>query len=317
MDPVGPDTFGKGNAEPLDQSAAPFQPPNVFLGYVLPIVLLILTSFVTVLVGAYQSITLPVEGPLDILLNHPHSLLGGLPYAITLLLILSTHRFGYYILARYHDLPALLPLFWPYGGMLGGGIAFIRIPRGSISRRTLFDIGACGAILGFIVAVIGLIIGLLLTPVVPMENSVGFKLGEPLLLKGLTWLIHGDIPTEYDIVLHPIGFGSWHGLLFINLFLIPYARMDGAFVGHAVWGNHQRKVNWLVAPVLLTLGLVGWQGWIFWLLFVPLIGLLMGKRIPQVEDADADLGAGRIKIGWCVVAIFILTFNPLPFYYVG
>ena len=135
MDPEGPDTFGKRNAEPSDQSAPPFQPPNVFWGYVLPIILFILTSFVTVLAGAYQLNNFPVEGPLDILLNHPHSLLVGLPYA---------HRFGYYILARYHDLPALLPLFCPNGpNILGGGVAFIRIPLGSISRRTRFDIGAC------------------------------------------------------------------------------------------------------------------------------------------------------------------------------
>ena len=317
MEPTDPYTPDEENG--MQENLSPQPPPessNLFFQYVLPVLLLIATCFVTVLAGAYQVNAMPVEGPWDLFLKHPDSLVNGLPYALTLLTILFTHRFGYYILSRHYKIPALLPLFLPNTpNFIGGGGAFIRINPTSINRKALFDISVSGTIIGFLVATLSLIIGLFLSTHVPRESSSGLNLGESLSMKGLAWLIHGDISADYDIVLHPIGFAGWYGLFVINVCLIPYFRTDGAFVGQAVWGKQQQWVNWVVVAVFIILGAFGWLGWLAWLIALPLMGLLVGKRIPPVEDPEAALGAVRKKIGWGVALIFILTFMPLPFYF--
>ncbi len=288
-----------------------------FLNYALPILLLIVACFITVLAGTYQLNTFPVEGPWDLALKHPDSLIKGLPYALTSLTILFSHRFGYYILAHQYKIPALLPLFLPgSANFLGGGGAFIRVNPHSIDRKALFDISVSGTIIGFIVALIFLIIGIFLSSIVPRESSYGLQLGEPLVFKAMAWVIHGDISGEYDIVLHPIGLAAWHGLFVVNCFLFPYLRTDGGFLGQALWGNRQKMVNWAIAAVLIILGSLGWLGWFVWLVAVPLSGLLVGKRVPPVINPDSPLGIVRTRIGWGVALIFLVTFMPFPFYFV-
>ena len=289
---------------------------NYLLDYVLPVLLLPTTCLVTILAGAYQVNTIPVEDPWDLLLKYPETLVQGLPYGLTFLVILFAHRFGYYILARHYKIPVCLPLLLPgTPNFLGGGGAFIRINPISIDRKVLFDISVSGTLVGFLVATLTLIVGLYLSPIIPRENASGLMLGEPILLKGLSWLIHGNISEAQDIALHPIGFAAWHGLFVINYFLIPYFRTDGGFLGWALWGKQQRKINWGVAVGFIFLGAMGWPGWFMALIFLPLLGFLFGKQIPEVENPESPLGEFRTKIGWGVVLIFVLTFMPLPFYF--
>jgi hypothetical protein len=62
-------------------------------------------------------------------------------------------------------------------------------------------------------------------------------------------------------------------------------------------------------PILVVLGFMGWPGWILW---AGLAGLL-GLAHPPVQDPEALLGRVRIWVGWGALAIFILTFAPIPF----
>ncbi len=289
---------------------------NYLLDNVLPVLLLAITCLVTILAGAYQANTIPLESPWDLLLKYPETMVNGFSYALTLLLILFAHRFGYYALARRYKIPVALPLFLPGSpNFVGGGAAFIRINSISIPRKALFDISASGTIMGFLVATISLIIGLYLSLIVPRENTFGLQLGESLLSKGLSWAIHGYIPKESDIALHPIGFAAWHGLFVINYFLIPYYRTDGGFLGWALWGRQHRKINWGVATIFIILGAMGWVGWFFMIIAMPLVGFLIGKPIPQVENPESPLGKVRTRIAWGMALIFILTFMPFPFYF--
>jgi membrane-associated protease RseP (regulator of RpoE activity) len=284
--------------------------PSFFSKWTLPMALFLLTCFTTLWAGAYQVYRGPARGPVDFLLANPESLWQGLPFAGALLFILVTHELGHYLLSRIHRVPASLPLFLPgpphFIGTFG---AVIRIRGPIMNRLALFDIGVAGPLAGFLVAVAALIVGLNLSTVVEGKAGFGLKLGEPLLLKFLAWLVIGPIPADSDVVLHPIGFAAWFGLFVTSLNLLPIGQLDGGHVAYALWGKRQRTMALLFLPVLFGLGVFGWPGWFLWAFMAGLWGI----GHPPVMDPDTPLGPRRTLVGWIALAVFVLTFAPVPF----
>ena len=278
----------------------------------LPLLLFSLTVLTTLWAGALHLNTNPVDGAWDFLTKYPSSLIQGLPFAGTLLGILVTHELGHYVLSRIHRVPASFPLFIPgpphFIGTFG---AVIRMKSPIMKKRALFDIGVAGPITGFVAAVFALIIGLSLSDVVPRTQTFGLQLGEPLFLQFIAWLIFGPIPETHDIVLHPIGFAAWFGFFVTALNLIPLGQLDGGHVAFAVFGKRQRTLALIAIPILLFLGLIGWPGWILWAGLAGLVGL----SHPPVVDPQTTLGTKRIWIAWSALAIFVLSFSPVPFYF--
>jgi membrane-associated protease RseP (regulator of RpoE activity) len=285
-------------------------PQRSFLDWTLPISLFVATVFTTLWAGAYATNTSPFQGAWQFLINNPSALWKGVPFAATLLIILVTHELGHYVLSRIHRVPASLPLFIPgpphFIGTFG---AIIRMRGPILSRKALFDIGVAGPIAGFVVAVLALLIGLRLSAVVTIQGSYGLHLGEPLLLQIASWMMIGPVPEGYDVVLHPIAFAAWFGLFVTSLNLIPIGQLDGGHVAYALWGSRQRTVALAVLPILMFLGFVGWPGWFLWAGMAGVLGLAH----PPVRDPETMLGRARILIGWGAVAMFALTFAPIPF----
>lgn len=288
----------------------PPPPPSTFSAWGLPILLFCLTMFTTLWAGAFQVNTKPVTGAWDFLKKYPDSLFNGLPFAATLLGILVIHELGHYVLARIHRVPASFPLFIPgppqFIGTFG---AVIRMRSPIMKRQALFDIGVAGPIAGFLAAVIAVIIGLSFSSVVPKEHAFGLQLGEPLLLQGIAWLMFGPIPTNHDLVLHPIAFAAWFGFFVTAINLLPLGQLDGGHVAFAVFGRQQRQLAYITVPVLLYLGLTGWPGWIVWVGMASFVGLTH----PPVTDPEIRLGKGRRWVAWGALVIFIITFAPVPF----
>ncbi|MGB0910438.1 MAG: site-2 protease family protein [Nitrospirales bacterium] len=295
-------------------SQHPIPPESTFSAWVLPILLFGLTIFTTLWAGAYVPYAfLPNSpGPIDLLLHNPAVLLNGFPFSVTLLTILVTHELGHYVLTRIHRVPASLPLFIPGPPhVIGTFGAVIRMRSPIMERRALFDIGVSGPITGFIAAVFALIIGLSLSQVVPRFQTFGPQLGEPLFLQFIAWVNFGPIPDTHDIVLHPIAFAAWFGFFVTALNLIPIGQLDGGHVAFALFGRRQRTLALIAIPILLILGLTGWPGWIFWAGLTGLVGL----SHPPVLNPHAALGKKRIWIAWSALAIFVLSFSPVPFYF--
>ncbi|MFM8551116.1 MAG: site-2 protease family protein [Nitrospiraceae bacterium] len=292
--------------EPIEEEPEP-QPRS---SAAVPVGLFLATVFTTLWAGAYQTNTSPLLGAWQFLVNDPMALLKGLPFAGTLLGILVMHEMGHYILSRIHRVPASLPLFIPgpphFIGTFG---AIIRIRGPILNRKALFDIGVAGPIAGFVVAVVALVIGLSLSQVVKDEHTFGLHLGEPLLLQFVSWLVLGPLPEGYDVLLHPVGFAAWFGLFVTSLNLIPIGQLDGGHVAYALWGTRQRTMALVIVPILLVLGFVGWHGWFLW---AAMAGLL-GFAHPPVSDPEEALGPTRVWVGWGALAIFIVTFAPVPF----
>ncbi len=281
-----------------------------FSKWILPVSLFAATIFTTLWAGAYQPYSLGKRGPIDFLLDSPELLWSGIPFAATLLVILVTHEFGHYALSRIHGVPASLPLFIPgppyFIGTFG---AIIRLRGPIVNRRALFDIGVAGPLAGFLAAVVALVIGLNLSTVIDRTATHGWQLGEPLLLQFIAWLVVGSVPPQADIVLHPIGFAAWFGLFVTSLNLIPIGQLDGGHVAYALWGKRQRTMAFVMVPILIVLGYIGWQGWWVWAFMAGLWGL----GHPPVHDLHIPLGRKRIAVGWIAVAVFVLTFAPVPF----
>jgi membrane-associated protease RseP (regulator of RpoE activity) len=286
------------------------QEPRRFSDVILPLGLFLATVFTTLWAGAYTARAKPMEGALEFLLNNPAALWKGLPFAGTLLAILVTHEFGHYLLSRIHRVPASFPLFIPgpphFIGTFG---AIIRMRGPIMNRKALFDIGVAGPIAGFLVAVVALVIGLRLSKVVDGGTAFGIHLGEPLLLQFSTWLVLGPLPPNADVLLHPVAFAAWFGLFVTSLNLIPIGQLDGGHVAFALLGKRQRTMALAILPILMVLGLVGWPGWFLWAGLASFVGLAH----PPVRDPQAALGKTRIWVGWLALAIFVVTFAPIPF----
>jgi len=69
------------------------------------IILFSLTFLTTLLAGAImQGVNI---------LTHPETIFKGIPFSVTLLLILGTHEFGHYYFSHKHKVEATLPYFIP------------------------------------------------------------------------------------------------------------------------------------------------------------------------------------------------------------
>ncbi len=305
---------GDGARPPADWSPpwerAVSEPRVAWSAVLVPAALFAVTVFTTLWAGAYQVNARPVSGAWDFLVRYPGSVWEGWPFAATLLGILVTHEFGHWYLSLIHRVPASLPLFIPGPPQLIGTFgAIIRMRSPIMNRRALFDIGVAGPIAGFVAAVAALVVGLSYSTVALRIDSYGLQLGEPLLLQFLAWIIFGPLPDAYDIVLHPVAFAAWFGIFVTALNLLPIGQLDGGHVTYALLGRRQRSLAFAMLPILLVLGLGGWPGW---LLVAGLAGLV-GVGHPPVSDPGTALGRGRLWVGWSALAIFLVSFSPMPF----
>src|SRR5438477_2821038 len=144
--------------------------------YWLHFLLLLVTFFTTLVVGSRLQWNfmhgLPpfamYEGyfPLSWALRGRHLLLG-LPFSLTLMLILLAHEMGHYLYCVKYRVAATLPFFIPFPTLIGTLGAFIRIRSPLRSRKILFDIGIAGPIAGFVLSLITLIFAISLSKPLP------------------------------------------------------------------------------------------------------------------------------------------------------
>lgn len=242
-------------------------------------------------------------------LSHPELIYKGLPFSLTLLLILGAHEFGHFFMSRRHRMDVSLPYFIPAPSLVGTFGAFIKIRTPIMDRKTLLDIGAAGPLAGMVVAVPVLLWGLSLSTIGPAKPEMGVGLGSSLLLSLLSRLVHGAIPDQMDLILHPVAFSGWIGLLVTCMNLLPIGQLDGGHVAYAIFGNRQRFLGQAMIAVMIGLGVLGWMGWLLWAAIL----MVMGTSHPPVVYHWIPLDGRRKAVGWLTVLVFVLTFTPFPF----
>ena len=299
---IGPDGVPVGVVR-----RSPPPPQRVWLH----VVLLLATLVSTTLVGGIAFGDLPAGFKPQTfwgLLLHPAVITAGFEFSLPLLVILLAHEMGHYVACRYHRLDATLPYFLPVPFGIGTLGAFIRIRSPLMTKRELFDVGASGPLAGFVVALPVLFVGIALsTPVAALPSGGAMVFGEPLAFKALAWLVHHDVPPGGDLLLHPVGFAAWFGLLVTALNLLPFGQLDGGHISYAMFGRWQRRVAWPLLAVLVALGF-WWPGWWLW----AVIALVMRVRHPWIPDEHGELDPRRRVLGWICVAVFIVCFTPEP-----
>lgn len=266
------------------------------------------------------------------------SLPKGVPFAISLLAILGAHEFAHYLAGRSHRTHVTLPYFIPFPfspfGTMG---AFIQLKEPPKNKRVLLDIGIAGPLAGLVVAIPVLLYGLSLSELQPITISSGqiFTLeGNSLLYLFAKFIMFGKLlpaPVSYgdlspflywiryfftsnplpiggmDVIIHPVAWAGWAGLLVTALNLIPAGQLDGGHVMYVLLGKRVRMLWPIILLVLVALGFV-WSGWWLWAALIFFLGRIYAEPLDQITQLDPK----RKAIAWLGILIFFLVFSPVP-----
>jgi hypothetical protein len=221
-------------------------------------VILLLITIVTVYVTGYMlSLSLDEHG-----LN---PWMGGATFTLALLGILGAHEMGHKLAANHHKMEATMPYFIPgpppipgIGGGIGTFGAVIVQKENAPNRDALFDIGASGPIVGFIVTIFVTAIGLAMSPVTAAAEPLsggGLKVS-PLFLLLMDAVVKIEPVTGmnyYYILLHPVAFAGWIGLFVTLLNLLPTGMLDGGHTLRSLFDNDTLRLVFTTAAILVLL----------------------------------------------------------------
>ncbi|MFZ4524388.1 MAG: site-2 protease family protein [Chlorobium sp.] len=242
-----------------------------------------------------------------------------------------------------------LPFFLSLGTMG----AVIKVKERMPETNALFDIGIWGPMSGFAISVWLLVFGFLNLPPADFIYSVHPEyltqgdlqvpvpggtliLGKNLLWIGLEYVFAPKtLPPMTEMYHYPFLFTGWLGSLITALNLLPVGQLDGGHITYAMFGKkgHAKAaraflyfITLLGFPALLKLLFIllspdavslippvllqwSWSGWILW---VFILLRFIGINHPPTLD-DHELNIRRKVSGWSAIAVFCITFTPVPF----
>jgi membrane-associated protease RseP (regulator of RpoE activity) len=272
-------------------------------------------------------------------------LMRGLPYAVSILFILTFHEFGHYFAAVYHKVKATLPYYIPFPpipGFFNFGTmgAVIRTKSVIPDNKAMFDIGVAGPIAGFIASTAILIYGFTHLPSVDYiiqihpdyftpeygKEGINLEFGSTILFEILRTLFTNAnqfIPPMSEIYHYPYLCVGWFGLFITAMNLVPVGQLDG---GHIIFSMFGEKIHEAIASIsmigLAFLGIsgllgsfidydlgFGWSGWLLWAFILYFVIKVKHPPVPYFEK----LSSARMIIGYFAILIFIISFSPSPF----
>jgi membrane-associated protease RseP (regulator of RpoE activity) len=196
----------------------------------------------------------------------------------------------------------------PLAGLFGtmGAVIVQRAPFED--RKSLFDIGVAGPLAGLVVAIPLLVYGLATSTVGPIHPPALME-GNSILYLGIKYLVKGRIlpGNGEDVMLNPIAWAAWGGLLVTFFNLLPVGQLDGGHILYALLGKRAWPMAMGVVVLLVAMGFF-WNGWFLWALLV----FVFGVRHPSPLNDLAPMGARRTLVGIGVLVLFVLMFTPIP-----
>ena len=142
-----------------------------------------------------------------------------------------------------------------------------------------------------------------------MQVSTGWGmwlLGDSVATLLVRHLTHGGSA----VTLSPMAFAGWVGMLVTMLNLLPIAQLDGGHILYAAFPRAQPYVARAFWVLVLLLGYLS-RSWFAWA-FIVLV-LSRGQfGHPPVLDAYRPLPKSRVWVLLACLALFALTFIPMP-----
>lgn len=281
----------------------------------------------TVFVGYYHSLEAMKHG----VLKNPYT--GSLSFSFTLLLILGAHELGHKWAAAKNGIASSPPYFLPFPSLIGTLGAVIRVKSPMPNANAAVTMGVSGPLAGFVFAAPAVLIGALLSKAVPMQSylpgDTETVLGSSLLMKIVYSVAGPAAEPGYVVNLHPVAIAAWAGIMVTSLNLIPIGQLDGGHILRALAGE---KAHLFISRCLIVLmfavgapgmlaafGRMGsmndyayshfWSGWLIW----SILGVLVVKRkYPKYLWMDEKPNSTAWLWGLAALAIFILSFIPMP-----
>jgi membrane-associated protease RseP (regulator of RpoE activity) len=307
-------------------------------GYLIHIILFVITFFTTLIAG--MEWTTGKIGPYEFA-----DMARGLPYALSILFILTFHEFGHYFAAVYHKVKATLPYYIPFPpipGFFNFGTmgAVIRTKSAIPTNKAMFDIGVAGPIAGFIASTIVLIYGFTHLPSVDYilqihpdyftpeygKEGIHLEFGGTILFeifRALFTNANEFVPPMSEIYHYPYLCVGWFGLFITAMNLVPVGQLDG---GHIIFSMFGEKIHEAIASIsmigLAFLGIsgllssllnydlgFGWTGWLLWAFILYFVIKVKHPPVPHFEK----LNSPRMILGYVAIIIFVVSFSPSPF----
>lgn len=273
----------------------------------LNLLLFLLTLITTFGAGYLQSSPLVEMG----FLQNPFE--GAAAFSLGLMAIIGCHEMGHKLMAERRGVDASFPYFIPAPTLLGTFGAIIRIRTRPADKNSLFDLGAAGPIAGILVLIPLTVLGLLWSFPVPVESIEEMSLPEPLLFQ---WLEHSllHLPPGSDLLLHPLAFAGWVGMIITMLNLMPVGTLDGGHISRALFGQKillsfsrfkislHRAISMFGVIIAAVLG--------YWPMVIIMLFLGLGDH-PGPANDTLPLSGNRKVLGVGLVFLLIICSTPL------
>lgn len=228
--------------------------------------------------------------------------IGAAAFTIAIMTVLGAHEMGHKLTANRNGIDATPPYFIPgpppIGDLLGFGTFGAVIMQKSLppNKDSLFDIGSSGPIVGFILALIATVVGLMFSPIYPVTSNVS-GLPSPLIFDLLAIFLL-RVPADHYILLHPVAFAGWVGMIVTMLNILPASMLDGGHISRALFGDRARMVLAFLSVLLLIIS--GFLPMAFLVIFMSMF------RHPGPLDDVSKLSTSRKLLAIGIVVIFIL-----------
>jgi hypothetical protein len=285
-------------------------------------IILFAITVVTVLIAGWFFATSPA-------LDYIFTTIFGVPYnpfivmieyTIAILAIIGLHEFGHYGVSRLHKIEASLPYFIPgiYYGTFGALIVQRSPPP---NRDSLFDLGISGPLVGFAVAIVVVIVGLWLSPILsPAEYAslVSYleanqfplsTLPTPFLFDFIWSFMTIGVPYGYTAYIHPVAFAGWVGFLITAINYFPIGQLDGGHVSRSLVGaDYHRIVSYAAVFILFIFG--------YWFMAIIAFFLFSGRHPGPVDDVS-PVSPWRRVVGFLSYLMPVILLPPLtlPFFF--
>jgi len=287
-------------------SKPPVKPSRISIN-----LLLFLATIGTTLLTGY--LISPFDEAREIYLVDP--IVGATTFTVALLAVVGIHELSHKFAANKHGIEATAPYFIPgppppFG--IGTFGAVIQQKSLAPNKDALFDLGISGPLIGFVVAVIVTIIGILISFTSSELPPGAGLLPSPLFFDFLIQMLanSGFLRGGQFILLHPVAFAGWVGMFVTVINLIPGGMLDG---GHTVRGLLGRRAS-NVLPIIAILILLVLNFPIYW--FIAIIAFFFSmQRHPGPLDDVSKLTTSRKLAAILLVVIFILCIAPSSYFY--